>query len=94
MRYELHGHEVRDTMKSLAHSIGTNDEVEYFLGHEIEELGYDKSPNQYPDYWRDPYRKLVPFLNVVSNDPAIVSTQKELGIAPRTADFRIPAFSK
>ena len=87
VRYDLHGHEVRDTMKSLAHSIGINDEVEYFLGHEIDKLGYDKSPDQYPDYWRDLYRKLVPFLNIVSNDPAIVSTQEELKQVKESKDF-------
>ena len=53
IRYDLHGHEVRDTLKSLAHSIGLNDEAEFFLGHEIDELKYDKSPELFPESWQD-----------------------------------------
>jgi hypothetical protein len=87
IRYDLHGHEVRDTLKSLAHSIGLKDEAEFFLGHEIDKLKYDKSPDLFPEYWRNLYSKLSPFLNIVSNDPAIINTQEELKQVKESKDF-------
>jgi hypothetical protein len=86
IRYEIHSHEVRDTLKSLGHSLGLKDECEFFLGHEIDRLKYDKSPHQYPEYWRDLYSKLAPFLDVVTNDPEVVGTKKALEEAIKTKD--------
>jgi hypothetical protein len=69
IRYPFHSHEVRDMLKTLGHNLGLKDECEFFLGHEIDKLKYDKHPFDYPDYWRNLYSKMALFLNVVSNDP-------------------------
>jgi hypothetical protein len=50
-------------------------------------FGRNKSPELFPDYWRDLYRKLAPFLNIISNDPAIVSTQEGLKQVKESKDF-------
>lgn len=86
IRYAIHSHEVRDTLKSLGHSLGLKDECEFFLGHEIDRQKYDKSPEQYPEYWRDLYSKMKPFLNIISNDPEIVTTKEALRQALESKD--------
>jgi hypothetical protein len=42
---------------------------DYFMGHDIDDLGYDKSPRDYPDFYRDSYMRAEPWLNVLSQDP-------------------------
>ncbi|MGH2638114.1 MAG: hypothetical protein ACRDF4_02340, partial [Rhabdochlamydiaceae bacterium] len=73
-------------LKSLGHNLGLKDECKFFLGHEIDKLHYDKSPDEYPDYWKMLYKKLEPFLNVVSNDPEIVNTKQELRVMKESKD--------
>ncbi|MEM2882211.1 MAG: hypothetical protein QXU06_02465 [Candidatus Bathyarchaeia archaeon] len=67
-RYHIHAHEFRDLFKSLCTLNGVNPVAsEFFLGHRIDRMGYDKSP-QYDEGWfRDEYRKVEPLLNVISN---------------------------
>jgi hypothetical protein len=67
-RYHVHAHEFRDLFKSLCTLNGVNPLAsEFFLGHGIDKLGYDKSP-QYDESWfRREYLKIEPKLNIVSN---------------------------
>ena len=49
VRYRFHCHELRDTLKSACSVSGVARAVsEYILGHNIDKLGYDKSPIAYP----------------------------------------------
>jgi integrase len=67
-RYRVHAHEFRDLFKSLCTLSGVSPVAsEFFLGHGIDRLGYDKSP-QYDEGWfRREYLKVEPRLNVLSN---------------------------
>jgi len=67
-RYHIHAHEVRDLFKSLCTLSGVNQVAsELFLGHAVDKLGYDKSPQYDEEWFRNEYRKVEPLLNVVSN---------------------------
>ncbi|HLQ03966.1 MAG TPA: hypothetical protein VK114_04120, partial [Nitrososphaerales archaeon] len=66
-RYPFHGHEVRDTAITLARTVKADREVvEFFCGHKIDPLGYDKSARNDPDLFRKEYQKLAPHLNIVT----------------------------
>lgn len=66
-RYAFHSHEVRDVLKSLARISGVDGPVaDFFLGHSIDRLGYDKSPWKFPEFFREQYMKMSKFLNVLS----------------------------
>lgn len=67
-RYHIHAHEFRDLFKSMCTLTGVQRVAsEFFLGHDVDKLGYDKSP-QYDEGWfRNEYRKIEPKLNLISN---------------------------
>jgi hypothetical protein len=67
-RYHVHAHEFRDLFKSLCTLSGVNPLAsEFFMGHDIDKLGYDKSP-QYDESWfKREYLKIEPKLNILSN---------------------------
>jgi len=67
-RYHIHAHEVRDLFKSLCTLSGVNHVAsELFLGHNVDKLGYDKSPQYDEEWFRNEYRKVEPQLNVLSS---------------------------
>jgi integrase len=66
--YDLHCHELRDIFKSMCTLSGvSNIASEFFLGHDIDRLGYDKSPQYDEEWFRAEYRKVEPKLSVLSN---------------------------
>ncbi|MEM4727206.1 MAG: hypothetical protein QXD04_03000, partial [Candidatus Bathyarchaeia archaeon] len=83
-RYGKNLHELRDLFKTRWRLSGCDTEVaEFFLGHEIDRLGYDKSPWEYPEWYEQQYRRAEPWLNILSEDPERVpvyelEAQKEL----------------
>ncbi len=67
-RYHVHLHEFRDLFKSLCTLHGVNAVAsEFFLGHVIDRLGYDKSPEYDVEWFKQEYLKVEPVLNVLSN---------------------------
>jgi site-specific recombinase XerC len=77
-RYHVHAHELRDLFKSLCTLNGVNQIAsEFFLGHVIDKLGYDKSPEYDREWFRNEYRKVEPILNVISN-PKGTDKEKDL----------------
>ena len=67
-RYRVHAHEFRDLFRSLCTLSGVNHVAsEFFLGHSIDKLGYDKSPEYDEEWFRNEYRKVEPRLNIISN---------------------------
>jgi len=69
-RYRFHCHELRDRLRSLCE----NNKVprapaEFFLGHDIDKLRYNKSAWYEPDHFRDEYKKIEHAVNVISNPP-------------------------
>ena len=69
-RYGKNLHELRDLFKTRWRLTGQDMELaDYFMGHDIDEYGYDKSPMVYPDYFEEGYRNAQPWLNILSGDP-------------------------
>ncbi|MGD0319753.1 MAG: tyrosine-type recombinase/integrase [Nitrososphaerales archaeon] len=63
-RYRIHGHEFRDTFKTTCKVAGVDGAVaEFFIGHRIDPLGYDKSPWAYPEHFREQYLLAEPYLS-------------------------------
>lgn len=76
-RYAFHSHEVRDLLRSLARVCGVDGPVaNFFLGHDIDKYGYDKSPWNFPDHFREQYRKMSPFINVLTGSTFGVAGSK------------------
>jgi hypothetical protein len=77
-RYHIHAHEFRDLFKSLCQLKGVkNVSSEFFLGHITDRSGYDKSPEYDVEFFRNEYRKVEPYLNVISN-PKGLKAQEDL----------------
>jgi hypothetical protein len=69
-RYHIHAHEFRDLFKSMCSIRGVREIAsEWFLGHDLDRLGYDKSPYYDVNLFLREYKKVEPVLNVISNPP-------------------------
>jgi hypothetical protein len=68
IRYRFHGHELRDIFRTTCTVSGLDHPVsEFFIGHTIDKLGYDKSPTVYPEHYKAQYKKVEPMLNIFSS---------------------------
>jgi integrase len=87
-RYPFHSHEVRDTLVTLARKARADIvAVNFFVGHSIDKLKYDKSPWDAEEYFRDEYLKVArPYLNVISNIQAV--SQEALDIEKFKSEFQ------
>lgn len=66
-RYRIHAHELRDLFASICSTNGVSKvATEFFLGHDIDRFHYDKSPDIFPDHYRNEYKKVEPQLNIIS----------------------------
>lgn len=96
-RYHIHAHEFRDLFKSLCQLKGVkNVASELFLGHITDKSGYDKSPEYDVEFFRNEYRKVEPYLNVLSNPKAMkgeedisIAIKKQLLLASRYTEEEI-----
>lgn len=79
-RHVFQGHEVRDTMVTLARKAKADViAANFFVGHSIDKLKYDKSPWNDEDFFRGEYLKIArPYLNVVSNFSIMPAATKQL----------------
>ncbi len=67
-RYDLTPHELRDVFKSLCSIAGVSEVAsEFFLGHTIDDYGYNKSPEYDVEFFRNEYSKVEPLLNIMSS---------------------------
>jgi hypothetical protein len=65
-RYHIHAHELRDLFASQCKPCGVDkDAVEFFLGHEVDRLHYDKTSIYHEEWYRGEYCKLEKVLNIV-----------------------------
>ena len=87
IRYRFHSHELRDTFRTNCTIAGVNYNVaEFFLGHSIDRLGYDKSPNVDVEHFRSQYRLVEPYLNIFSSQR--VSAKKVSELEEKLVDIR------
>ncbi|MGH9920138.1 MAG: hypothetical protein ACRD6W_14890 [Nitrososphaerales archaeon] len=61
--------------------------VQLFAGHEIDSLKYEKSPWDFPDYYRNEYDKLGPALNVLTGKEQLLRQEFAGREAALTAQF-------
>jgi hypothetical protein len=93
-RYHVHAHELRDLFKSLCTLRGVNQVAsEFFLGHTVDKLGYDKSPEYDEEWFRNEYRKVEPLLNVLSN-PKGFKTEEDVSTALKRQLLLVAGYSK
>jgi integrase len=79
IRYRFHVHEMRDTFRTACTVSGLDHPVaEYFIGHSMDKLGYDKSPEVYPEHYRQQYMKVEGMLNIFSNQAVGIKKFEEL----------------
>ena len=77
-RYPFSAHEVRDTAITFARTAGVPTEVvNFFAGHNIDALGYDKSPRNDPEHFRAMYSRLARFLNPVTGATLKIKAEYE-----------------
>jgi hypothetical protein len=77
-RYQYHPHECRDCGITLAKPFKVDPAaLQLFTGHEIDKLGYDKSPWDDVEYYRMEYDKLGPALNVITGGEILVKREFE-----------------
>jgi len=93
-RYHVHAHELRDLFKSLCTLSGVNQVAsELFLGHTVDKLGYDKSPEYDEEWFRNEYRKVEPMLNVISN-PKGFKGEEDLKLAFKKELLLVSGYSE
>lgn len=69
-RYGKSPHKLRSRFRTRWRLSGVDVEVaEFFMGHDIDQLGYDKSPWDHADWFEEQYLVAEPWLNIVSEDP-------------------------
>lgn len=75
--YDLHPHELRDMFKSMCTVAGVNAVVsEFFLGHVIDRLGYDKSPKYDEAFVKNEYLKVESKLNLWSQQLKTINREE------------------
>jgi len=75
--YDLHPHELRDVFKSMCTLAGVKAIAsEFFLGHSIDKLGYDKSPDYDEDFFKNEYLKVELKLNLWSQETKMISREE------------------
>jgi integrase len=79
VRYRFHPHELRDTFRTACTVAGIAFPVcEFLIGHEIDKLHYDKSPDVYPEHFRNEYLKVESYVNVFSSQAVGIKKLGEL----------------
>jgi len=89
LRYPFHSHECRDTMITLARRMKADvAAANFFAGHCIDKLRYDKSPWDDEEYFRGEYMKIArPWLNPISGKALEVERQLSKKFEERLANL-------
>jgi uncharacterized coiled-coil protein SlyX len=95
VRYRFHSHELRDTLRTACTVAGVAHPVaEYIIGHDIDKLHYDKSPDVYPEHYRQDYTKVEPLINIFSSENRSLKKISELEQKLSEKDQVIDALAK
>jgi len=89
IRYEKNPHELRDLFRTRWQKSGRSSEVgEFFMGHDIDPLGYNKAMKD-KKYTRGEYRRAKKWLNILSEDPEHIHIDDvEENITKEISDLR------
>jgi len=91
VRYGVNPHEIRDLMRSRWQVSGADPLVaEFLMGHEVDKNAYVKFMDYEPNYVVQEYRKALPWLNVLSEEPDKIS-RDEIGSRLDERDAEIDA---
>jgi len=82
-RYPFRSSECRDTLVTLARKAKVDLPAADFIGHDIDEYRYDKSPQDDPDWFQEQCMRLMPRLNIVSQKETMIREKIECGIGGR-----------
>ena len=78
-RYHIHLHEFRDLFKSICTLRGVHVVAsEFFLGHVIDKLGYDKSPKYDEEFFKNEYKKIEGDLNVITGFTTVKEVKEDV----------------
>lgn len=94
IRYKMKTHELRDLFRTEWHRAQTYAGVDadagnFFMGHTIDALKYDKIMRD-KSYGLEQYRKALPFLNILSEDPRVVKRSEiESRLESRDAEIEV-----
>jgi site-specific recombinase XerC len=78
-RYDLHPHELRDIFKSMCTIAGVKEVAsEFFLGHRIDRLGYDKSPEYAVEFFKNEYLKVEPKLSLWTRNARLIEVERRI----------------
>jgi hypothetical protein len=101
VRYGYNPNEIRDVARSVSRKATSSgfDVIcaEFWMGHTIDPLGYDKLQKLEPEWSAEEYRLVEPYLNIVSNPPSAPAGQDTLtsGLAKLTATgWKVDALSE
>jgi hypothetical protein len=87
-RYGANPHEMRDVFRSEWHlSRADPDVAEFIMGHDIDKNRYDKIMTLHLEYAEDEYRKALPFLNILSEDPRKLPLDKVRALEEKTQEI-------
>ncbi len=75
-RYGFNPHEMRDVAATeWARAGGPKAVSDFFMGHVVDPLGYDKSPT-IPEYSAEQFKKIEPYLSLIESTRQITEVQK------------------
>ena len=89
-RYGLNLHRLRGIFRSRWRLSGVDVGVaEFFIGHGLDELGYDVSPDLEPEWFMDKYIEAESWLNILSEDPQKVPLKEVTAMRRELQDAKL-----
>lgn len=87
VRYGISPHEMRDLFRSCWETSPAKGVVaEFFMGHAIDPNNYNKFFKTDPDWVESQYKKAVPWLNIISEDPRKIPIDEVSRLTDKTRD--------
>jgi hypothetical protein len=81
VRYGYNPNEIRDVARSVSRKATSSGFdvtcAEFWMGHTIDPLGYDKLQKLEPEWSAKQYRLLEPYFNIISNPPGVAMSSDE-----------------
>ena len=92
VRYGYNPNEIRDVARSVSRKATSSGFdiicAEFWMGHTIDPLGYDKLQKLEPEWSAEQYRLLEPHFNIISNPPGAAASTDEAAKKAALASLR------